>query len=81
LGANWSQWANIFNEVPISNHLEQIGHNSLITLLPNQYHKVPKKAESEFDARSRPGNELGNTVLAGLVGISMSTNSNLIKPG
>nr|CAH0112399.1 unnamed protein product [Daphnia galeata] len=53
LGANWSQWANIFNEVPISNHLEQIGHNSLITLLPNQYHKVPKKP----GANSMPGHD------------------------
>ncbi|KAK4021230.1 hypothetical protein OUZ56_003149 [Daphnia magna] len=38
----------------INHHLEQIGHNSLIALLPNQYHKVPKIVGSEFNARSRP---------------------------
>jgi hypothetical protein len=54
IGHNWD---NIFNQVPFSNHWELIGHNSQISLLPNQYHKVPKIAGSNFIARSRPGHE------------------------
>ncbi len=59
------KWDNNFNQVPFSNHWELIGHNSQISLLPNQYHKVPKIAGSNFIARSRPGHELGNSWLAG----------------